>query len=250
MAPISTPVHPPTGSGNPQADTESARIDLWAWVGPFGLFMGLLAASSLLGKFAQDLPYRTFLLSNPEYWIFPLQAVACGWLMLRHRKRYDFHGWRALPAGLAAGIVAFVIWIAPREWFGAPPRVEGFNPDLFATSPAAYWFTLGFRFLRLVIVVPFLEEIFWRGFLMRYLIRERFGTVAFGSYSPLAFFGVAVGFALVHTGPDRIPAFLTGLLWNALAVRTRSLGACVLAHAVTNLLLGIYILRTSQWGFW
>jgi CAAX prenyl protease-like protein len=243
-------VHFPTPPGDPQAASATARADLWAWVGPFALFMGFLALASLIGKFAQDLPRPAFLLSNPEYWIFPVQTLACGWLLARHWHRYDFHGWTALPAGLLAGILAFLIWIAPREWLGGDPRMDGFNPELFVGNPVAYWTTLGFRLVRLVVIVPLLEEIFWRGFLMRYLIRNRFTSVPFGTYAPLAFLAVAGAFALVHDGADRIPALLTGLLWNALAVRTRSLGACVLAHAVTNLLLGIYILRTGQWGFW
>jgi len=212
--------------------------------------MLFLLASSLIGKFSQDLLPGNFWLANPEYWIYPIQTLVCGFLLLRWWRHYDFHGWSFLPAGIAAGVIAFLIWIAPQQWFGAPPRPDGFNPDLFAETPALYWTTLIFRFLRLVLIVPLLEEIFWRGFLMRYLIRDRFLSVAFGSYAPLAFFGVALGFSLVHSQPDRIPALLTGLLWNALAVRTRSLGSCVVAHAVTNLLLGVYIVRTGQWGFW
>ena len=45
-------------------------------------------------------------------------------------------------------------------------------------------------------------------------------------------------------------AALTGALYNFVAYRTRSLSACVLAHALTNALLGLWILRTGQWGFW
>jgi hypothetical protein len=51
-------------------------------------------------------------------------------------------------------------------------------------------------------------------------------------------------------GQDFWTAIITSILYNLLAVLTRSLGACVLAHAVTNLLLGIYIFKTQQWGFW
>ena len=57
-------------------------------------------------------------------------------------------------------------------------------------------------------------------------------------------------FGLAHCGPDFVPALACGALFNWIAIRTRSLSACVLAHAVTNLLLGFYIMTTRQWGFW
>jgi uncharacterized protein len=59
-----------------------------------------------------------------------------------------------------------------------------------------------------------------------------------------------VMFGLAHWGADFIPAILTGVIYNYVAVKTKSLTACVVAHAVTNLGLGIYIMQTKQWGFW
>jgi CAAX prenyl protease-like protein len=133
---------------------------------------------------------------------------------------------------------------------GTAPRTEGFDPTVFAGSPVLYWLTVTARFARLVIIVPLLEEIFWRGFLLRYLIREDFSKVPLGAYSHLSFFGVAGLFMLVHQTPDWPAAFVTGLIFNGLLVRTKSLGTCVAAHAITNLGLGIYIMATRQWGFW
>ncbi len=106
------------------------------------------------------------------------------------------------------------------------------------------------RFLRLVIVVPLLEEIFWRAFLLRYLINEQFDTVPFGTYGLAANALVALGFMFEHAWPDWPAALATGLLYNAVAFRTRSLSSCVLAHALTNALLGAFIVLTHQWGFW
>ena len=53
-----------------------------------------------------------------------------------------------------------------------PPRRDGFDPEVLSSSPALYWIALVLRFLRLVVVVPVVEEIFWRGFLLRFLISE------------------------------------------------------------------------------
>ncbi|MEA3187909.1 MAG: protease family protein, partial [Chthoniobacter sp.] len=123
------------------------------------------------------------------------------------------------------------------------------NRPLFLT-------VLALRFLRLVIVVPLLEEIFWRGFLLRDLIDRDFEKVPMGAWSAKSFAVVTFLFGLAHwgaawwPGPDFVPALFAGAIFNGVAYRTRSLGSCILAHAVTNLLLGIYILRTGQWGFW
>ena len=106
------------------------------------------------------------------------------------------------------------------------------------------------RVLRLVLVVPLLEEIFWRGFLLRHLIRDPFHEVPVGAFTWRSFTWVALAFGLAHWGPDFVPAIITGALYNLVAITTRSLGACVLAHAVTNLGLGLYLFRTQQWGFW
>ena len=61
---------------------------------------------------------------------------------------------------------------------------------------------------------------------------------------------MTVGFMFEHSRPDWPAALITGLLYNLVAVRTRSLPACVTAHAVTNALLGGYVMYTHQWGFW
>ena len=192
----------------------------------------------------------SFWLHSPEYWLYPVQTLFCGALLLWYWREYDFHGVKRVPFTLAIGILVFVIWISPQLFLGKGPRLDGFNPELLASGSVAYWSTIGFRFLRLAIVVPFVEEIFWRGFLLRYLIDEKFYDVPFGTFSWLSFIAVTLGFTFSHSSADWIAAAITGALYNFVAYRTRSLGACVLVHAVTNLLLGLWIMRTGQWGFW
>jgi uncharacterized protein len=101
-----------------------------------------------------------------------------------------------------------------------------------------------------VIVVPLIEEIFFRGFLLRYFIRDQFESVPIGAFSWTSFALVSVAFALVHTTSDWGPALIAGATYNAVAYLTKNLTSCVLAHALTNLLLGIWIMKTGQFGFW
>ena len=225
---------------------ESQKSPLAAYVVPFAVFMGGLA---LVGA-VRFLGGTALLLAKPEFWVYPLQTLACGATLVFFWRRYDFGRGGGGLAALAAGLLALGLWIAPQILLGGARRLDGFDPTVFSASPLLYWLTVAARFARLVVVVPLVEEIFWRGFLMRFLIREDFSKIPLGAYDRRSFFGVAGVFMIVHSMPDWPAAFLTGILYNGLLVHTKSLGACVAAHAITNLGLGIYIMATRQWGFW
>jgi len=219
-----------------------------AYFAPFLAFYAVLALGEVVSHIFDGSPF--WMVSAPRYWVFPLQTFVCAAFLL--------HGWRAYELGaprqpavpIGIGILVFVLWIAPQQWLGFAPRLDGFDPAFFGADGWKYAVNLGFRFLRLAVIVPLVEEIFWRGFLLRYLIREDFTRVPVGEFSWLSFGVVTAGFVFEHSPPDWPAAFLTGVLYNLVAYRTRSLSACVLAHALTNAVLGIYILRTGQWGFW
>ena len=222
------------------------RSPVAAHVLPFGVFMaGLVLVSAV-----QPLGGDSLWIENPEYWIYPLQTLLCGALLFFYRRQYELRIRAGMLAATLVGLGVLAVWVAPQALGFSSPRLGGFNPDVFAASPGLYWFTVITRFLRLVVVVPLLEEIFWRGFLMRVIIREDFTSVAFGTFRWGSFLTVAVCFMLVHNTADWPAAFLCGLAYNALAVWTKSLSACVAAHALTNLGLGFYIMTTKQWGFW
>src|SRR6185312_2663028 len=89
------------------------------------------------------------------------------------------------------------------------------------------------RGLRASLIVPIVEELFWRAWLMRWLIRGDFAEVKLGTYSAQAFFIVAALFGVEH-GPYWDVGFATGILYNWWMVRTKSLGDLILAHGITN----------------
>ena len=225
-----------------------------AYLAPFVVFMALLGVGEAVAHLFEG--QSVWFASAPRYWVFPLQTLVCGALLARYWRHYEWRPPARAGFTLGVAVFVFVLWVSPQAFFGAAPRTEGYDPAFFGRGlPFALNVTL--RTIRLVIVVPLLEEIFWRGFLLRYLIREPFESVPFGTFSWRSFLLVIVFFGLAHfggglwpPGPDFVPALITGALYNAIAYRTRSLSSCVLAHAVTNALLGIYILRTEQWGFW
>jgi CAAX prenyl protease-like protein len=224
---------------------QSHRRQLLAHVLPMVLFLALLALCQFLRARGQAFPLR-----HAEFWIYPAQTIFCGALLLWFRRCYEFHRLKNVAFTLFIALAVFGIWIAPQYFLNFAPRTVGFDPTLLENNSATYWSTIFFRFLRLVVVVPLVEEIFWRGFLLRFVIDEHFERVPFGKFNWFSFAVVTVGFTFSHSRPDWPAALITGALYNVVAYRTQSLASCVLAHAVTNLLLGWWIMQTQQWGFW
>ena len=223
-----------------------SRRKLVASALPFLLFVALLALNGALKKIDKQV-----WLTLPEYWIYPLQTILSGTLLIYFWREYDFSRARRIGFALLIGFIAFIIWISPQTLFGFSPRASGFNPlVLFNQHSPLYWFELVLRFMRLIVVVPLIEEIFWRGFLLRFLIDENFERVPFGAFSWFSFSVVTIAFTFSHSLPDWPAALVAGAAYNAVAYRTKSLSSCVAAHAVTNLLLGLWIVHTEQWGFW
>ena len=237
-----------------------------AHVLPLAVF---LVFTSLPGLFLIDNTQLPWWRHAPEQWVYPLQTLVVGALLLVFRKHYTFKPFRGFGLAVLLGFVGIVLWLLPAfiyqkltasgvevpewaEWFGLAPRLDGFDPSFFQENTFWYVSALVMRFIRMVVIVAFAEEIFWRGFLMRYVQADGdpFLRVPFGKHSWAAFGIVTVCFMVAHNSVDWLGALIFGSLMYFLAVRTKSLGACVLMHAVANLLLGIYVVATKQWGFW
>jgi uncharacterized protein len=118
---------------------------------------------------------------------------------------------------------------------------SSFNPfdPANGLSTTAAWTFLSVRFFGLVAIVPLIEEFFLRGFVMRFVMERDWWEVPFGKVNGLA---IAVGTILpVLSHPEWIAAAVWFSMITWLMVRTRSLWDCIVAHAITNLILGIYV---------
>ncbi len=219
-----------------------------AYAGPFFAFLGLLFFGQAVAGLGDG--YAHWALAEPRYWVYPLQLAVCAALLWRWRGCIVFGPLRGAGTAAVAGLIALLLWVFPQQFLGFPARTDGFRPDFFGSEGLPYWLNVAGRFARLVVIVPLVEEIFWRGFLLRYLVREDFRAVPFGTFTWQSFAITSGAFCLEHQPADWPAALLTGALYNVVAYRTRSLAACVITHAVTNLGLGIWVMRTGQWGFW
>ncbi len=230
------------------------------YVAPLVVFMVLSELASEVRVENTALPWYQ---SAPEHWVYPLQCLVVGLLLLFFRRHYTLRPWRGLWLAAVFAIVGIAVWVLPASlyhtgqpwwwhWLGITTRDKGFDPNVFPPHSTAWFTTVILRFIRMVVIVPFVEELFWRGFLMRYFQSGdgNFLRVPFGQHSWLAWWIVTSAVIIIHQPSDFFGAFVWGSLVYWLAVRTKSLGACVFMHALGNLLLGIYVMATGKWGFW
>ncbi len=110
------------------------------------------------------------------------------------------------------------------------------------------WGFIVSRVLGATVVVAFMEELFWRGFLIRWLVKEDFKRVPLGTFTWSSCLVTVVLFGLEHD--LWLAGLVCGALYNWLYYRTRSIPACVIAHGVSNGLLAAYVLATGDWKFW
>lgn len=157
---------------------------------------------------------------------------------------------KVLMPGILVGIAVFVQWVGVERWIPYEHLGErtGFNP--FETlSPLQATAFIVVRFAGLVVLVPIFEELLWRSFLIRYASNpDAFQDIPHGYYTTLAFLLVCTAAALSHT--EWLSGFITNAIYCLLLLRTRSVFACVVAHAVTNAILGVYVLTTGNWQLW
>jgi uncharacterized protein len=218
---------------------------------PFALFMAFIGVDEGI-RFAVQHHWLTVPDSAP-YYLYPVKTVSVAALLYLYRGKYqelqlkDLLNGRTSAAVCVIGVLTFVMWIS-MDWTlpgaGAP---KGFNPTLLPEGAVRLLMTAT-RVAGAVLVVPLMEELFWRSFLLRYLIDPDFESVPVGRFTWGSFLATTVLFGLEHH--LFVAGMVAGAIYTIILYKTRSLAQCVLAHAVTNLALAGYVLYTSKWYFW
>ncbi len=213
-----------------------------AYIAPFAVFMGFIALRSV------------YPLPDLTDQILRVTVVSLA-LILFSRHVIDLRAPRWMLS-IVLGVAVFALWIGPDLLFPGYRHSWLFENSLLGTAKAGLTQTgqmqpavLVLRALRAVIIVPIVEELFWRAWLMRWLINPDFEKVPLGAYAPLAFWGVAILFASEH-GSYWDVGLLTGVIYNAWMVKSRSLGDLILTHAVTNACLSAYVVFAGKWEYW
>jgi membrane protease YdiL (CAAX protease family) len=216
-------------------------------------------------------------------WIYTAKLVLVIVAMIAVLPGYRTFSWRVSFLSVVVGVVGVVLWIAlchlrlePKiigpldrllgsllQWIPGLQTDEtpsiglmgmlgtgersAYNSLLYMSDqPALAWLFLVIRFIGLALIVPVIEEFFLRGFLMRFVVHDQWWQVPFGTATRAALVvGTAVPM-LMHPG-ELFAAFVWFSLVSWLMVRTRNIWDCVVAHGVTNFLLGVYVVMFNQW---
>ena len=151
---------------------------------------------------------------------------------------------------IAVGLLVFVLWIAPYPaWaiMGEAQHGVGFNP-LNADGKTIDTLLAITRITGAALIVPLMEELFWRSFFMRWLQDQDFLKVNPAYIGHFAFFASAALFAVEHS--LWLAGLIAGFAYGWLYKSQRNLWSPIIAHAVTNGLLGLWVLYTAHWDYW
>lgn len=178
--------------------------------------------------------------------LYPLRLMAAIAVLWAYRRRYAAIDWTFTWRALAAGALLCGVWVVFAHFLTTPSPM----PETLALLPPlqrAAW--IGCRVAAATITVPLVEELAYRGYLLRRLVRADFQSVAFQEVRWPALWLSAIAFGVTHGGLW-LPGILAGLAYGALAMKTGKLGESVAAHAATNALLAAYVLLFNQWQLW
>jgi len=223
------------------------RSDSFPRILPFALFMVFVAAGSLLPA-----PEPTPSGEADPRWLYAARAIVAGAALVLLWPRFvELHQWRMKASdwllAVAAGVFVLIVWLWLDEGWVAFESGGGFDPRRYG-SEAIDWPVTFFRLLGLALVVPIVEELFWRSFLMRWIEQQDFLALPPAAVGARALLISSVLFALEHS--QWLAGLIAGVVYGWIYMRTGRLWVPVIAHAITNGLLGAYILIERDWRFW
>ncbi len=207
------------------------------YVFPFLLFVVLTGITPYIpGKVLYGYPLKTILVTISVILFWPYYAE-----IKQKAKPLDMF------LAFLIGAVVFVVWIFDPAWYPHLGESQSFNPWQEIEIPWAYiW--ISFRILGASILVAIIEELFWRGFLLRWLIQEDYQSVPLGAFTWRSFWISSILFGVEHH--EWLVGIIAGMLYALLLYRTKNLLTCILAHGLTNYMLAMYVLSTGNWYFW
>ena len=214
----------------------------WARILPFLTYMLFIGLAELLGRFgwsAADLR-----------WLYGVKVGAVVLVLAIFWREYSELKTFRLPAAgvllaLAAGVLVLVLWLSLGAGWMTIGTAAGFDPTVAGRID---WPLVAVRIAGAALVVPVMEELFWRSFLLRWLDNGDFETVDPSQATIKSAVITSVLFGFEHN--LWLAGIVAGIAFSALYMRHRTIWSPILAHAVTNGLLGVWVVTTSSWSYW
>jgi uncharacterized protein len=207
---------------------------------------------------ARGLPFAVFVLltffqgnlgPSSHYWVYFLKTVIGAWLVWLMWPSVMEMRWKISWEAVVIGIVTFAVWVGLDPFY--PKFFQGAHWDpaaRFGENSAPAIFFIAIRIAGSSIVVPPIEEIFYRSFLYRYIGNTDFQSIPLNRFDWRAFAVVSIFFGFAHR--EWLAGILCGMAYQWLVISKNRLGDAMAAHAITNLLLGLWIVWKGAWHFW
>ena len=204
---------------------------------PFGIFVALTSAQ---GQF----------FAGSEYWFYFAKTMVGAWLIWQIRPLIAEMRWKISWEAVAVGIAVFAIWAGLDNCYPKPGKAgAAWNPHLqFGENSALAWLFIFTRIAGSALIVPPLEEVFYRSYVYRALAKPDFQSVPLNHFAWLPFLATAAIFGFSHY--EWLAGILCAFAYQGLVLRKNRLGDAITAHAITNFLLGLWIVWKHDWHFW
>lgn len=231
----------------PSAEAPVFNRAAWLRILPFAAYMLFIVIADLLERLG--------VAPGPLRWLYPVKVGVVALLLAlfwRHYHELGRHAGRsprltvpALLAALAAGVGVLVLWVSLNAGWMIVGSAPGFDPR---DAGRIDWLLVAIRIAGAALVVPVMEELFWRSFLMRWIVNPDFETVEPSQLGLKSFVITVLLFGFEHN--LWLAGIVAGAAYSLLYMRHRNLWSPILAHAVTNGLLGVWVVMTGNWSYW
>ncbi len=227
---------------------------------PFVVFVGFTFLQGKLG-------------STSLYWIYFLKTIVGAWLILLVRPLIPEMKWNFSWEGVTVGVAVFALWVGLEglypsfdemvqtylcpllkgagleSWCPKSRRDLPWNPlEAFGANSSWTWMVIAVRILGSSIVVPPLEEVFYRSFLYRYIAKPDFQSMPLGQFNGTSFLVTSAVFGFAHD--QWLAGILCAFAYQGLVCWKKRLDDAMTAHAITNCLLGLWVIWKGAWNFW
>ncbi|HEX5538566.1 MAG TPA: CAAX prenyl protease-related protein [Methylophilaceae bacterium] len=213
---------------------------------PFAVYILFLALADPLGKWFAHLQLDV-------RWLYGIRIGFVLALLLLFARFYHELKWtvarldaKSWLISIAVGIMVFMLWIMPWPQWAQTQAAAGFSPLREDGNVDVVLAVV--RLTGAALVVPVMEELFWRSFLLRWIRQQDFLSVDPAKVGWLAFVIVVALFGIEHS--LWLAGMVAGAAYNWLYMTRRNLWAPIVAHALTNGLLGLWVLNTGNWQYW
>ena len=206
-------------------------------VAPFVIFLALTFCQGQFGEASR-------------YWFYLAKTLIGAWLVWEMRPFVSEMRWVVSWEAIIVGVMVFVMWVGIDPFY---PQMKqsgpAWNPHRqFGDGSPLAWGFMVMRIFGMAVVVPPLEEVFYRSFLYRYIVKTDFQSVPFSQFAWMPFLATAIVFGFEHY--QWLAGILCGAAYQWLVIRKHRLGDAMTAHAITNFLLGLWIVWRGAWRFW